>query len=246
MFGSYQGLTNHQQAESHIATVPTAAERAGDFTALGNVLVDPTDPLTGKPLTDSSGRPCVVGNVIAPGCISPVATKLLQYIPQSPTGQVVSLASSPLTENLGEIRIDWSQSDKHHLFGHYYQNQNNNSDPFAGGNLPGYVSTSFSVVTKQATLNDTYSFSPNIINQAIFSVLDSHSNEVNNQTINPSSLGVNLPQYLPNGGMVFNIGGGGSDVALSTDIPTAFTGVSYQIRDDLTWIKGPAQLEIRL
>jgi hypothetical protein len=238
VFGSYQRLTNHQQAESRVATVPTAAERAGDFTALNNVLVDPTDPLTGKPLTDASGRPCVAGNVISPGCISPVATKLLQYIPQSASGQVVSLASSPLTENLGEIRVDWSQSDKHHLFGHYYQDQNNNSDPFGGGNLSGYINTSFSVVTKQATLNDTYSFSPSLINQAVFSVLDSNSSEANNQTINPSSLGVNLPQYLPNGGMIFNIGGGGSDVSLSSDTPTAFTGISYQIRDDLTWIKG--------
>ena len=130
-------------------------------------MVDPTDPLTGKPLTDANGRPCVARNIIAAGCISPVATKLLQYIPQSASG--VSLASSPINENLGEIRIDWNQSDKHHLFGHYYQDQNTNTDAYGGGNLPGYISTSFAVVTKQATLNDTYSFSPNLINQAIFS-----------------------------------------------------------------------------
>ena len=68
--------------------------------------------------------------------------------------------------------------------------------------------------------------------------MDSNSIEANNQTINPSSLGVNLPQYLPNGGMIFNIGGGGSDVALSSNTPTTFTGISYQIRDDLTWIRG--------
>ncbi len=237
-FGSYQGLTNHQQAESRIATVPTAAERAGDFTALGTTLVDPVNSATGKPMTDINGNPCVTGNMISAGCISPVATKLLQYIPQTSSGQVVSLASSPLTENLGEGRIDWNQSDKHHIFGHYYQDQNNNSDPFGGGNLPGYVSTSFSIQTKQATINDTYSFSPNVINQAIFSVLDSRSGELNNQSISPNSLGINLPQYLPNGGMVFDIGGGGSDVALSSNTPTTFTGFSYQIRDDLTWIRG--------
>jgi hypothetical protein len=238
VFGSYQGLTNHEQAESRIATVPTAAERNGDFTALSTTLVDPTNPLTGQPMTDANGRPCVAGNIVSPGCISPVTTNLLRYIPQSATGQVVSLASSPITENLGEIRIDWNQNDKHHLFGHYYQDQNNNTDPFGGGNLSGYISTSFSVVTKQATLNDTYSFSPTLINQAVFSILDSNSSEINNQTINPNSLGVNLPQYLPNGGMIFNIGGGGSDVSLSSNIPTVFTGISYQIRDDLTWIKG--------
>lgn len=238
VFGSYQGLTNHQQAVSRVATVPSAAERSGDFTALGTTLLDPVNSFTGKPITDINGNPCVASNLISSSCISPVATNLLRYIPQSSSGQVVSLASSPLNENLGEGRVDWNQSDKHHLFGHYYQDQNNNSDPFGGGNLPGYISTSFSVVTKQATVNDTYSFSPTLINQAIFSFLDSRSGEVNNQTVNPSSLGINLPQYLPNGGMIFNIGGGGSDVALSSNTPTVFTGLSYQIRDDLTWIHG--------
>jgi hypothetical protein len=238
VFGSYQGLSNHEQAESKVATVPTAAERSGDFTALNTVLVDPTNPLTGKPLTDNNGNSCIAGNVIAAGCISPAATKLLQYIPQSASGQIVSLGSSPITENLGEVRVDWNQSDKHHVFGHYYQDQNNNSDPFGGGNLPGYISTSFTVATKQGTVNDTYSFSPTLINQAIFSVLDSNSNEQNNQTINPGTLGINLPQYLPNGGLIVDIGGGGSDVALSSDTPTTFSGLSYQIRDNLTWLKG--------
>jgi carboxypeptidase family protein/TonB-dependent receptor-like protein len=238
IFGSYEGLTNHQQAVSKVATVPTAAERSGDFTGLGSTLVNPTNPVTGTPLTDAAGRPCVAGNVIAPGCISPVATKLLQYIPQSASGQVASLGSSPITQNVGEVRVDWNQSDKHHIFGHYYQNENNNSDPFAGGNLPGYLSTGFTVATKQGTINDTYSLSPNLINQAIFSVLNSSSNEQNNQSISPNSLGINLPQYLPNGGMIFDIGGGGSDVALSSSTPTTFSGLNYEARDNLTWIKG--------
>ena len=85
IFGSYEGLSNHQQAESKVATVPTAAERNGDFTGLGTTLVNPTDPLTGKPITDANGNPCVTANVIAAGCISPVATQLLRYVPQSAT-----------------------------------------------------------------------------------------------------------------------------------------------------------------
>jgi carboxypeptidase family protein/TonB-dependent receptor-like protein len=238
IFGSYEGLSNHQQAESKVATVPSAAERNGDFTGLGTTLVDPKNALTGLPMTDSNGNPCVTGNVIAPGCISPVATKVLQLIPQSASGQIVSLGSSPLTQNLGEVRVDYDPTDKHRIFGHYYQNQNSNSDPFGGGNLPGYISTSFTVAAKQATINDTYSFSPTLINQGTFSVLDSTSNEANNQTVNPASFGINLPQYLPNGGLSIDLGGGGSDVSLNSNSPTAFSGFSYQVRDSLTWIKG--------
>src|SRR6185312_14424579 len=120
-FASYQGLTNHQQAVSVQALVPSAAERGGDFTALSTKLVDPTDAITGLPLTDPNGNPCVSGNIIAPGCISPVAVNLLKYVPESPTGTVVALAASPISDQLGSIRIDWNQSAKNLIFGHYFQ-----------------------------------------------------------------------------------------------------------------------------
>ncbi len=100
-FGSYQGLIIHQQALSTVALVPSAAERSGDFTGSGATLFDPTDPITGLPLTGPNGAPCVAGNVINPGCISPVAVNLLKYVPQSPSGTITSLASSPILSNLG-------------------------------------------------------------------------------------------------------------------------------------------------
>lgn len=235
IFGSYQGLTNHQEAQSVQASVPTEAQRNGDFTGLGETLVNPVNPLTGAPLTDANGNPCVAGNRIAPGCISPVAKNLLQYVPTSSTGSLVSLAPSPLNENLGMLRLDWNQSDKHHIFGHYYQNENSKSTPFAGGNIPVYIGENFNVGTKQGTINDTYTFSPTVINQAIFSVLNSTSSELESKTIDPSQLGINMPQYLPNGGVSVNVASG---FTLGSGTPTQFLGTSYQISDSLTWIKG--------
>jgi hypothetical protein len=235
VFGSYQGLTNHQEAESVQALVPSAAQRAGDFTALGTTLSNPTDAVTGKPLTDAGGNACVVGNRISTGCISPVATNLLKYVPLSPSGSVVSLAPSPLTENLGMLRVDWNQSEKNHLFGHYYENQNSRATPFAGGNIPGYIGENFNVTNKHWALNDTYTFSPTLINQAIFSMLDSSSNEAENKTIDPVTLGINMPQYLPAGAVSVNVA---NDFALGTGTPTKFLGKNYQIRESLTWIKG--------
>ena len=241
IFGSYQGLTNHQEAESVQALVPTDAERNGDFSGLGETLVNPANPLTGAPLTDASGNPCIAGNRIAPGCISPVAKNLLQYVPTSPAGSIVSLAPSPLNENLGMLRADWNQSDKHHIFGHYFQSANDRSNPFAnGGNIPGYIGEDFNVVTKQGTVNDTYTFSPTLINQAIFSVLNSTSSELQNKTIDPSQLGINMPQYLPNGAISVNVASG---FTLGSGTPTQFLGTNYQISDSLTWIKGRHSLK---
>ena len=50
------------------------------------------DALTGQPFTDAGGAACVQGNIIRPGCISPVAKSLLPLIPESPTGRYTVLS----------------------------------------------------------------------------------------------------------------------------------------------------------
>ena len=95
VFGSYQGLRDRREAQTVEALVPSSAQRRGDFTGLGTALMNPENPVTGAPFTDSAGRPCVQNNTILSGCISPVATNFLTFVPDSPSGTVSSLASSP-------------------------------------------------------------------------------------------------------------------------------------------------------
>src|SRR5205814_9134448 len=57
VFGSYQGLRDHREAETVVALVPSAAQRSGDFTSLGTTLTNPMDTRTGAPFTDTGGRP---------------------------------------------------------------------------------------------------------------------------------------------------------------------------------------------
>lgn len=236
VFGAYQGLRDHREAQSIQAFVPSAAERSGDFTGLGTTLVNPTDPITHAPYTDVSGAPCVVNNKIAPGCISPVAKNLLQYVPQSASGTVVSLAANPRVGDLGMIRVDWNLSEKHRLFGHFYEDNNSRSTPTAGnGNIAGFIGENIVQNTKQATINDTYTFRPTIVNQAIFSVLNTTSNELQNKTIDPSALGINMPQYVPGGAVDVNVG---NNFDLGSGFTTRFLGTNYQFKDSLNWIKG--------
>src|SRR5579863_8024294 len=89
VFGDYQGTRAHDGGSAQ-ATVPTAAERGGDFSAWSN------NPIF-NPFC-SSGTSCINGiqdnlalrtqfsyngkqNVIDPTLISPVATALLKYVP---------------------------------------------------------------------------------------------------------------------------------------------------------------------
>jgi hypothetical protein len=235
VFGSYQGLTVRQQAQTVQALVPTAAQRNGDFTALGKALTDPIDPITQKPFTDITGRPCVVGNMIAPGCISPVAKKLLQFIPETPTGTLVSLGSSPLDGHLFMTRADWNQNSKHRLFGSFFYDHNSRSDPFNGGNIPNYIPQSFSQDTRQVVVNDTYTFTPAVLNEATVSFMRTGSNQLQDKTIDPKDLGINMPQYLPGGAVSVNVA---SNFNLRSGFTTRFFNHNWQFKDSLNWIRG--------
>jgi Carboxypeptidase regulatory-like domain/TonB dependent receptor-like, beta-barrel/TonB-dependent Receptor Plug Domain len=238
-FASYQGLTDHGQAVSVQALLPNSAERSGDFTGLTTTLKDPTNPITGLPLKDANGNLCVAGNRIAPGCISPVAVTILgKYVPQTPSGTLVSLSASPISDNTGNIRLDWNQSPKNLVYGHYYQDKTNFTAPFGntpsgGTNIPNYGAQSTEVSTQNGVINDTYTLSPNLINQAIFSVLGTNSLQSEN-AISNSSLGINMPQYIPPG-VGINVA---SNFSLGSSGPVEFSGINYQIDDDLSWTKG--------
>ncbi|HEV8394897.1 MAG TPA: carboxypeptidase regulatory-like domain-containing protein [Vicinamibacterales bacterium] len=74
-FGNYQHVQNHD-ATTQSTSMPTALERAGDFSQSRNVLGQPVqliDPATGQPFP---------GNVIPADRISPQAAALLGYYPQ--------------------------------------------------------------------------------------------------------------------------------------------------------------------
>ncbi len=236
-FGTYEGLRDRRQAQTIESFLPTAAERTGDFTASGSTLSDPVDPLTGKPLTDQFGNPCVAGNKIAPGCISTVAQKLLAFVPETPDNTYVALASQPRSGDLFMTRGDWNQSEKHRMFGSFYYSNNNQNSPLlsSDGTLPGYMSESFVTNTREAVLNDIYTFSPTLLNQFTVSFVDSGSNQLQGKNVPPSTFGINMPQYVPQGSIDFNVGG---EFILGSGYTTRFFSHNYQFKDSMNWIKG--------
>jgi len=236
-FGTYQGLRVRPQATPEVAFVPSAAERNGDFTASGTTLSDPINPLTGLGYTDSAGNSCVANNIINPNCISPAAQKLLAYVPTSPSGQVVSLGSQPSNNNMGLARIDFEKSAKNALFGTFFLDRNNQTGPFApGGNLAGYVGNVQGEQTGEWSVNDTYTFSPTLLNQFVGSFLRSTSSYANTPTLAPSDVGIQgMPQYYPTGGVGVNVAG---NFGLGSGGNNTFKSNVYQVRDVATKIRG--------
>jgi Carboxypeptidase regulatory-like domain len=242
IFGVYQGLINHQQAQSVQSLLPSAAQRGGDFTALKNTLVDPSDPLTSKPLLDPlSGAPCVAGNKIAPGCISPAATKVLAFVPVTPSNILVTLAASPIRGDMGMTRADWNQSSRHRVFGSYFADRNSHSSPLAGSStLANYMSESFAESTDVVVVNDVYTISPTLLNLATVSWNRTNSSQAENKTVNPSDYGINLPIYPQSGSLTLNVNG---NFILGSGTPTSFFSTNWQAKDSLSWTRGKHQMK---
>src|SRR5687767_14645551 len=120
-FGSYQRLWDRSEAGSSQTTVPTNAQRTGNFTALSTQLRNPVNPITNAPFTDSTGAPCVANNMIRAGCISPVARRLLDaYVPASDSGTIVTLSPNPRDHAVYIGRGDYHFSSSNQLNAHFF------------------------------------------------------------------------------------------------------------------------------
>lgn len=153
------------------STVPTAAERGGDFSALlgvsGNYQI--YNPFSIATSGGTLSRTPFPNNVIPASLLNPVSQNILKYIslpnatPQTADGQGNYIWVDPGVDdyNTYSTRIDHSFSDKHRLMGRFswdnwfesapdtYYNGTSGSDQYRKS----YV----------AALDDVYVFSPNVV-----------------------------------------------------------------------------------
>ncbi len=233
LFGSYQHLWQRQQAGSSVTTVPTNAFRNGDFTSLSTTLKNPINPVTGAAWTGANGAPCVAGNIVQPGCISPAASSVLKsYIPVSPTNSVVTLSPAPWNNSNWLWRADYNLSEKNTLTGTYNYDHTDTSGLSA--NLP-YLTSSTYTNIGQGSLHDVHTFSPSLINEGLVSWTYNKAIGGPDSTITPISMGINLPQDPAGRGVTLSISGGPNLV---------YPNITYQyysawdINDTLTWTRG--------
>jgi hypothetical protein len=236
-FGTYQGTQNYGGALSTQLSVPSAAQRNGDFSGFGKNLTDPVNPLTGQALTAPGGAPCIQNNIVNAGCITTMAKTLAPLIPQSATGTATTYGPQPQIDNLYLGRIDWNQSAKNTVSGHVYVDHNLLKRlNLVSGSIPNYMSGFLSEQTTMASVNDTYTFRPNLVNELTIAFLRDTSLSTTNKNIDPMTLGVNSPLYAEAGslnltvGSLFTFGGSSGRVV--------FTNNNWQFRDAANWVRG--------
>ena len=214
-FGSYQGYrqTNGQPIT---ATLPTAAELGGDFSAISAPIYDPltTCGTAGNPACTQEQQNGTaptrqqfsyngVANVIPPGRFSQVAKNLIAFpiygkpnVPgtmtaEGPQNNFFSLSTAGGVNDQFTVRGDQTVSSKQTMFERYTRWKSKNIDPkpFEPYNNLYYIALApEAFTTNQLVFGDTYVFNPS-------SVADVHLSYLRwNYTRIPTNLGLDESQ----------------------------------------------------
>jgi hypothetical protein len=252
-FGYYEGLRN-RQGETVSATVPTQAERQGDFGQLCTQLQGSFNASgicslqAGQLVNEFSGQPFPFNKL--PG-IDPFSQSLVHFFPlpnQPSLGPNAYNATATLDQNNDQfgMRVDHYLTSRDVLNFRYMFSQGNTTDPLstAGANVPG-----FPVAEAQRAQNfvaqETHTFSPTLTGVARFSFLRNKFlfNEATNHTT-PGSLGF---QYAPS--LDVAIGPPFMQVSGYASVGDPITGPrdthenSVDISGSLTWVHGRHEIK---
>ena len=138
-FGSYEGF-RLRYGQVYTTTVPTAAERTGNFTAAGlPTIYDPLSVNPNCPASSTCARTAFPGNIIPSTRINPTSTYLLGLFPL-PTGSGLTnnftkAASAGGNTDQYVARVDQNITEKQQLFGRfsYWKLLSLPQDPFGTG-----------------------------------------------------------------------------------------------------------------
>ena len=230
-FGYYEGFRNTQGITTS-ATVPTQAERDGDFSGMAGPL-----------LNIAAGGVPFQGNRLPAGAINPVARNVLALYPLgnvSPSIYRETLISQNEYDQAG-ARIDLALSNRDQLFGRYSYSGGNNNNPVSvrGSDAPGFP-TRDDFGTHSLTVSGTRILSPALTNTVRANYL--RHKFFFDQRLNrtpPSALGFGYEPVheIGQGPPFFNISG-------YTPIGGAITGPrnttqnTFELQDSVTWARG--------
>ena len=197
-FANYEGF-RLSNGISQVETVPTAAERAGDFSQSGTTIYNPAsahanpnfDPT--KPVGPSNPkiiRDPFANNVIPTGLLNPVALAVLNAIPLPNIGSgsgigrdssnYLDLRTNQNSADQGTVRIDRNFGGGDALFARYSFGHENDFTP---QNLPGFGAFDNNLA-QNLTISQTHILSPLTVNTFYFGLsrLSMHRYSQNNFT----------------------------------------------------------------
>jgi hypothetical protein len=176
-FANYSGYYYNTATAPVLLSLPTAAERTGDFTGAGlPVIYDPTTTMCAGSVCS---KQAFAGNIIPTSRISPVSRSFQSYLPANTTPTLLNNYLSTLPKTLHNNNItskaDWNYSEKNRFYGLYAHSKY--STDYTGNLTPTGTAlklpynSSAGVVQELPTvvqLHHTYVISPSLLNSASY------------------------------------------------------------------------------
>jgi hypothetical protein len=240
-FFGYQKTINREQALSASAsTLPTAVQLAGTFSGEKQCLTDPLNPAAIVSCTPTGSTYTTQVN---PNAYSPVALKLLTYLPPpsalNANGSISFVA--PNYFNLGEVTAKYDQGigEKDKLTLRYFSDGYHQQGVLDLKDLLTYADYA-QINYYNSLLSEAHTFGPYLLNNFILSYqLEDSTRGPQSSSVDAADLGVNIwqppvkqiNQILTSG--YFTIGGN----------PLAdFARANYTLSDDMHWLLGTHSL----
>jgi hypothetical protein len=242
-FGGYEGTRNRSNPPQSIAYIPTAASLTGDFSTLASAGCQSSgkaltlkDPATGVPYP---------GNIIPQADLNPVALAIAsKYLPVSSATDCGKVTYGiPVTGDEDQLvgRVDWIQSAKQTAYARYLFDDYSNPPTFNGVNLLTTTAPGNLERAQSATVGDTYTFSPTVLNSFHLTFNRVRDNRGPTDTpISPTMLGSDMYSAVPNF-LLLTINGEFSTFC-GTCAPGHFDVTSYQVADDVDVVRGRHQI----
>jgi hypothetical protein len=251
-FGYYEGFRN-RQGESVPATVPSAAERQGNFAELCTSLgatINSTTGLCSNPQGQLTffGTPVPFNQTTLFTPTDPIATNVLPFFPLPNAGANEFIGTQTLSENNNQfgLRLDHYLSHADTLNFRYMYSSGPTTDPLSpvGANVPGFPVGEYDRA-QNFVAQETHIFSPTTIGVARFSflrntfLLDEHLNHES-----PSDLGFQYAPTLPSAaGPPFIQIGGYASVGDPITGPRNTYQNTFDLSGSLNWIRGRHEMK---
>ena len=230
-FAYYEGYRN-KQGITTTATVPTAQERVGDFSAMNPPL-----------LNLAAGGVPFPGGQLPPAAINPVSRTVVNLYPLgnvSPSIYRETLVGRNVLDQVG-TRVDYNASANDQVFGRYSYSGGHNINPISvrGTDVPGYP-TRDDLQTHTAQLSATRIVSSTLTNSLRATWLRHEflfDQRLNRQPPGELGFGYGSANDIGQGPPFFNISGY-TPIGGAITGPRNSTQSTFEVQDSLTWTRG--------
>ena len=233
-FGTYQGTRVRSEAAGRVAFVPTAAERAGDFSSLATQLVD---PVTRQPFP---------GNQIPADRISPAAKYFLDWIPlPNRGGRELNFVGTEQveTENQFMTKVDYNRQ-RHQISARYFFTDYDRPAVIPADNILAAGTAGNAVRVQNVAVNHTFAVRPTLLLHSTFGFNRQRGGSLSSGPFSFPDAGVRIASAASSAlkappELVMSVTGGFN---INTNHLGDFDRGDFTIRENLTTILGPHEM----